>query len=96
VALSLKSVRLGLALRRALPGTVVPWSPDFPRGSKLPRGRPALWLDPYGLLGARQQQSEQLGAAFAVDNPVDELGPEAPLERDHCFLFVCDVVAEAL
>ena len=30
--------------RRELPGTAVPWSPDFPRWSKLPRGRPALWL----------------------------------------------------
>ena len=33
--------------RRALPGTVVPWSPDFPRRSKLHRGRPALWLARY-------------------------------------------------
>jgi len=33
--------------RRALPGTVVPWSPDFPRGSRLPRGRPALWHSGY-------------------------------------------------
>jgi len=28
--------------RRALPGTVVPWSPDFPRRGKPRRGRPAL------------------------------------------------------
>jgi len=32
-----------MAHRRALPGTVVPWSPDFPRRSTLRRGRPALW-----------------------------------------------------
>jgi len=32
--------------RRGLPGTVVPWSPDFPRHpstSSGRRGRPALW-----------------------------------------------------
>ena len=29
--------------RRALPGTVVPWSPDFPRPAYASRGRPALW-----------------------------------------------------
>jgi len=32
-----------MAARRALPGTVVPWSPDFPRASCETRGRPALW-----------------------------------------------------
>src|SRR3546814_18260220 len=30
--------------RRALPGTVVPWSPDFPRPACASRGRPTLWL----------------------------------------------------
>ena len=30
--------------RRALPGTLLPWSPDFPRrGSKAWRGHPAIW-----------------------------------------------------
>ncbi len=29
--------------RRALPGTVVSWSPDFPRAAKAARGRPILW-----------------------------------------------------
>jgi hypothetical protein len=29
--------------RRALPGTVFPWSPDFPRCTEAQRGRPALW-----------------------------------------------------
>lgn len=29
--------------RRALPGTVFPWSPDFPRCICMQRGRPALW-----------------------------------------------------
>jgi len=29
--------------RRALPGTVFPWSPDFPRRSWERRGRPAVW-----------------------------------------------------
>ncbi len=39
--------------RRALPGTVVPWSPDFPRRSKLRRGRPALWREGYRAKGLR-------------------------------------------
>ena len=48
VALSLTRFRPRVrANRRALPGTVVPWSPDFPRESKLPRGRPALWQTAY-------------------------------------------------
>ena len=48
-----------MAHRRALPGTVVPWSPDFPRPANgfpskyyfdealASRGRPALWRDGY-------------------------------------------------
>src|SRR6476661_1138519 len=84
-----------MALRRALPGTVVPWSPDFPRRSKLRRGRPALWHRPYALLRSRQQQSEQLGAAFAVDDAVDQVGTEPALESDHRFLLVGHVVTEA-
>ena len=43
--------------RRALPGTVVPWSPDFPRESELSRGRPALWHARY-----RQIHSSLRGA----------------------------------
>src|SRR5205823_15080053 len=39
-------------------------------------------------LRPRQQQREQLGAAFAVDDPVDEVGPEPPLEGDHRLLRV--------
>src|SRR5690242_3591518 len=85
-----------MAHRRALPGTVIPWSPDFPRASRETRGRPALWRGQYGLLRPRQQQSEQLGAAFAVDDPVDEIGPEAALEGDHRLLRIGHVVAEAL
>jgi len=29
--------------RRALPGTAIPWSPDFPRLACASRGRPTLW-----------------------------------------------------
>src|SRR4051812_18872646 len=85
-----------MAARRALPGTVVPWSPDFPRGSKLPRGRPALWLRQYGSLRPRQQQGEKLGAALAVDHAVDHVWPESPLKRDHGLLWLSDVIAKAL
>ena len=85
-----------MILRRALPGTVVPWSPDFPRWSKLPRGRPALWLRQYGLLRPWQQQREELCPALAVDDPVDEVGPEAALEGDHRLLRVRHIIAEPL
>src|SRR5688572_8844812 len=47
-------------------------------------------------LRARQQQSEQLGAAFAVDDAVDAIGAEAALEGDHGLFFVGHVIAEAL
>lgn len=33
--------------RRALPGTVVPWSPDFPRLIEMSRGRPVPWHRQY-------------------------------------------------
>src|SRR5689334_1551379 len=48
------------------------------------------------LLRPRQQQGEELGAALAVDDSVDEVGPEAALECDHRLLRVGDVIAEAL
>ncbi len=48
------------------------------------------------LLRPRQQQREQFGPAFAVDDPVDQVGPEAALEGDHRLLLVGDVIAEAL
>src|SRR4249919_4168414 len=85
-----------MAHRRALPGTVVPWSPDFPRASCEAPGRPALWPIQYGLLGTRQQQGEQFGSTFPVDDPVDKVGPEAPLKGDHRLLGIGYVIAEAL
>jgi hypothetical protein len=30
--------------RRALPGTVFPWSPDFPPPAEAKSGHPAVWL----------------------------------------------------
>src|SRR3954463_4904114 len=60
------------------------------------RGRPALWPGAYGLLRPRQQQSEQLRAAFAVDDSVDEVGPEPALEGDHGFLRVGPIGADGL
>jgi len=42
-----------IAGRRALPGTVVPWSPDFPRPACASRGRPALWPARYRRRGVR-------------------------------------------
>ena len=80
---------------RALPGTVVPWSPDFPRRVETRRGRPALWPARYGLLRPGKQQREKLGPAFAVDNAVDQVRPEAALEGNRRLLSVGDVIAEA-
>ena len=94
------SVALSLSLasetRRALPGTVVPWSPDFPRVSCETRGRPALWPSQYGLLRPWQQQGEQFRPAFAVDDAVDHVRPETPLEGYDGLLLIGDVIAEAL
>ena len=47
-------------------------------------------------MGPRQQQGEQFGAAFAVDDPVDEVRAEAPLESDHRFLLIGHIIAEPL
>ena len=43
-----------------------------------------------------QQQREQLGATFTVDDPVDQVRPEPPLEGNHRLLRVGDVIAEPL
>src|SRR5438874_2720179 len=48
------------------------------------------------LLRPRQQQSEELGPALAVDDSVDQVGAEAALEGDHRFLLVRHVIAEPL
>src|SRR5687767_11670417 len=48
----------------------------------------------YGLLRPGQQERQQLGAAFAVDDAVDQVGPEAALEGDHGLLLVGHVIAE--
>src|SRR4051794_17321844 len=65
-------------------------------GTSPRRGRPALWLRKYGLLRPGQQESEQLGPAFAVDDPVDHIGAKAALEGDHRLLRLGHVVTEAL
>src|SRR4249919_2578189 len=67
--------------RRPLTGTVVPWSPDFPRPACAGRGRPTLWRALYTHSAlAVQEQLEEDGAALAVDDAVDQLGAEAALE----------------
>jgi hypothetical protein len=43
-----------------------------------------------------EQQRQELGAAFAVDDAVDQVRAEAPLEGDHGLLFVSHVIAEPL
>lgn len=49
--------------RRALPGTVVPWSPDFPRASCEARGRPALWPLEYRRTVPLLRVSQPMSAA---------------------------------
>ena len=67
--------------RRPLTGTVYPWSPDFPRPACASRGRPTLWPGLYTRYALPvQEELEKDGAALAVDDPVDQLGAEAPLE----------------
>ena len=69
--------------RRPLTGTVVPWSPDFPRPACASRGRPTLWPALYNVAAlAVQEQLEQDRTALAVDRAVDQLGAEAALEGD--------------
>src|SRR5690242_18172929 len=48
------------------------------------------------LLRSRQQQRQQLRTAFAVDDAVDKVGPEAALEGKHGLLLIGHVVAEPL
>ena len=47
-------------------------------------------------LRSRQQERKQFRPAFAVNDAVDDVGAEAPLERDHRLLLIGYVVAEAL
>ena len=50
----------------------------------------------YLACSAAAATGEQLGPAFAVDDPVDQVGTEAPLEGDHRLLRVGHVIAEPL
>ena len=79
--------------RRVLPGTVLPWSPDFPlplRAATIrPSGRPkvAIRRSTVNLVQKRFQQ----GLGFGVRNPIDLGGSEVPLKRCHDRL-CCGVV----
>src|SRR4051794_21970481 len=84
VALSLSRLRNeAMTTRRALPGTAVPWSPDFPRGRHVfpAAAQPSGWSDigevpaDFDSLWPGQQQAEQLRPAFSVDHAVDRVGP---------------------
>src|SRR4051812_44713904 len=83
--------------RRPLTGTVVPWSPDFPRPACASRGRPTLWPSLYTRSAlAVQEELEEDGAALAVDDPVEQLGTKAALEGRHRGLSFAHVIAPAL
>ena len=43
--------------RRALPGTMFPWSPDFPRLPKLPRAKRGAAIRPSGARGCRRPRA---------------------------------------
>ena len=49
-----------------------------------------------GYCGRGSNKREQLGAAFAVDDAVDQVGAEAALEGDHRLWRVGHVIAEPL
>ena len=46
------------------------------------------------LLRPWKQQRQQLGPAFAIDDSVDEVGPEPALEGNHCLLRIGNVITE--
>lgn len=73
------------------PGSHPPRSPDPLASGPLT----AIFLS---VIPARlgQQQRQQQRAALAVDDAVDQLGPEAPLKCPHCRFGVRDVIAEPL
>ena len=50
--------------RRALPGTLSPWSPDFPLG--LPSGHPAIWPAHHGLASPAGQVDRCTASATAA------------------------------
>ena len=77
--------------RRALPGTVSPWSPDFPPRQPFSicrSGRPASWRAGYGLAlppwsTPRRESGDEPVEGFdrrAVRHPVNPIGPEVALE----------------
>ncbi len=93
VALSLDWVA---PARRALPATLVSWSPDFPRYPKVARlpGSPAHLLPSLSLVTI-QEQSEQDRRTLAVNHFVDGFGTPPPLEGAHSRQPIGDVIAEA-
>lgn len=65
--------------RRVLPGTVFPWSPDFPPKSKLFSGRPAVWpaLDapePLGVQGHSAATARRRSSVSASRMPSNRAG----------------------
>src|SRR5436305_4363670 len=101
VALSLTRLRpRATADRRALPGTVVPWSPDFPRWSKLHRGRPTLWRARYrGMIAAlpvRLLTSAWVESGRTVPRVTPNYEPNADLIQRRMFFGRCSTRAAAL
>ena len=84
VALSLNQETNRL-VRRALPGTVLPWSPDFPRlaRTQAAAARPSGGTSLVVALRFGKEQSEQDRAAFAVNLAVDQFGAKPALKGDN-------------
>ena len=71
--------------------------PGLSSPDKSQRGRPALWHIAHMIYcGRGSNRASKLRPAFAVDDPVDQVGPEAALECDHGLLLVGHVIAEPL
>ena len=84
--------------RRALPGTVVPWSPDFPR---LDRSRAAAARSSdaraiWSIAGRGSKSASSLARHSPSMMPSMRVGAEAALEGDHRLRRVADVIAEPL
>jgi hypothetical protein len=83
--------------RRALPGTVLPWSPDFPPPPCGKGDHPAVWQADKGRGACRSQTADRglwsanrsgadrdAAAGLVVEHAIAALRPEMALKREDC------------
>ena len=73
--------------RRALPGAMLPWSPDFPPACCHASDHPAFWLTTIDVRSGPRvkafDQRSKHSPRLAIGNAVQETRPEVPLEGNH-------------